>query len=298
MNDQTQLKALSRWIAGELEAGIALTDDVLNYLDATFGTQDLAAVLADADDGEIDSFLELLFYPDARLQLKYEARWGREIFTGQDQEAVIASLCAAPVVAGITVPGTQRKISVPVPDFASGSFVQRLNICWQPPDKLYQYIDQHCVDDDGLMTRVQLRNARLNWHETQISLVGRYLPLQQAGYETFTSDLEFLISIISEMTLGDDPYAFLAGKKFFYFKSLCSAEDFERRRQSSNMEIMMMSGARSAHGSIDQWRQFMRQIDRICQALFGRTQFFQQPDSHCIDLQDGLNMQDITRFLS
>lgn len=298
MIDQTQHKALSRWITGELEDGIGLTDDVLNYLDATFGTEDLSSVLADADDSEVDSLLELIFYPDVTLQLRYEARWGREIFTENDRETVMALLCAAPVVAGITLPGTQQKISIPVPTFASRSFVQRMNICWQPPAELAQAIEKHCTEDDGLMTRVQLRNARLNWHEAQISLMNRYLSLLPTEYETFASDLDFLISILSELTCGGDSYTFLIDKKFFYFQSLCSAEDYERKRMSSNMEIMMMSGARSAHGSIDQWRQFMRRIDRICQALFGRTQFFQQPDSHCVDLQNGLNMQDVTRLLS
>jgi hypothetical protein len=297
MNDLTQHKALSRWIAGELEDGIALTDDVLSYLEATFGTHDLSSVLVDADGSEIDSLLELLFYPDAMLQMRYEARWGRKIFTEQDLEGVIASLCALHLVAEVALPETQEKIFVPVPDFASRSFAQRMNICWQPPVKLAQAIDQHCIGDDGLMARVQLRNARLNWHDAQISLMNRFLSLLSTDYETFSSDLGFLISILSELAVESDPYNFLIGKKFFYFQSLCSAEDFERKRLSSNMEIMMMAGARSAHGSISQWRQFMRRIDRICQALFGRTQFFKQPDSHCVDLQNGLNIQDVTRLL-
>jgi hypothetical protein len=298
MNDQTRRKALRRWITGELKDGIALTDDLLNFLDATFGTYDLSSVLAHADSSDIDSLLELLFYPDTKLQMRFEARWGQELFTEQDLEVVIVSLCALPLVARISLPQTQEKISVPVPAFASRSFVQRLNICWQPPVKLIQAMDKHCVDDGGLMARVQLRNARLKWHDAQISLVTRFLPLLSKDYETFTSDLGFLISILSELAVDGDPFNFLIGKKFFYFQSLCSAEDFERKRLSSNMEIMMMAGARSAHGSICQWRQFMRRIDRICRALFGRTQFFQQPDSHCVDFQNGLNIRNVTRLLS
>lgn len=298
MNSQTLQMTLCRWIAGELEEGIALADDVLNYLEATFGTRDLSSVFADADGSEIDSLLELLFYPDADLQMRYEARWGREFFSEQDKEVVIASLCAIPLIARVALPDTPKKISVPVPDFASRSFVQRLNICWQPPVKLAQAMGEHCVGDDGLMARVQLRNARLDWNDAQVALVIRFLSLLSADYETFATDLGFLIAILSELALESDPYNFLIGKKFFYFQSLCSAEDFERKRLSSNMEIMMMAGARSAHGSIGQWRQFMRRIDRICQALFGRTQFFQQPDSHCVDLQNGLNIEDVTRLLS
>jgi hypothetical protein len=47
---------------------------------------------------------------------------------------------------------------------------------------------------------------------------------------------------------------------------------------------MMLQGNRAAHGGIAQWRIQMQQVDRICQTLFGRTQFFQQPDARSIDL--------------
>jgi hypothetical protein len=49
------------------------------------------------------------------------------------------------------------------------------------------------------------------------------------------------------------------------------------------MEIMMLQGNRAAHGSISQWRLKMQHIDRICQVVFGRTQFFQQPNAQSID---------------
>lgn len=298
MTDQTKQMALSRWICNELKDGISLTQDVLIYLDATFGTRDLPSVLADADAGEIDSLLELLFFPDTALQVRYEARWAREHFSEQDKDAVIELLCTALVEADIRLPDTGLHIFIPVPAFILRTFVERLNICWQPSARLAQAVDLNCPDEIGLKTRVQLRNARLAWHEDHISLICLFLSQMAAQSETFESDLDFLISILSEMTAGSDPFAFLIGKKFFYFQSLCKAEDYESKRLSSNMEIMMMAGARSAHGSIDQWRQSMRRIDRICQALFGRTQFFQQPDSQCIDLQNGLNMQDVVRKLS
>jgi hypothetical protein len=190
------------------------------------------------------------------------------------------------------------EVSLAVPSFACRTFVERLNICRQPPEQLAQLLDADDLDDMELAIRVQLRNAGLSWHQDQVALIHLFLTRMQSSSPAIESDLAFLISILPELASGGDAYAFLIAKKFFYFQSLCRAEDFERKRMASNMEIMMMSGARSAHGSIHEWRQCMRRIDRICQALFGRTQFFQQPDSQCIDLQDGLNMQDVVRKLS
>lgn len=216
------------------------------------------------------------------MQLAFEARWGREGFRAQDRDIVIEMLCAAPLIAEVGVPGMQHKCAVSVPAFVLQAFVQRLNVCRRPPRTLIHAIDQHCREGTGLAVRVLLRNAGLAWHQNHIALVEHFVARMSAQSETFHADLSFLISILSELSAGQDHYAFLVDKKFFYFSSLCSAEDYERKRRSSNMEIMMMQGARSIHTGIDEWRQCMRRIDRICRALFGRTEFFRQPDSQYI----------------
>jgi hypothetical protein len=242
--------------------------------------------------------MELLFYPDLELQERYEAQWGKEIFTEQDRDRIIEMLCDTPEVAEIVLPDTDVKISIPVPDFASRTFVQRLNICWHPPAQLLQLLNQKSFGEISVQTCVQLRNATIAWHENQVALISLFLAKMPAASETFASDLDFLISILSELAIDGDAYAFLIGKKLFYFKSLCSAEEYDRKRLTSNMEILMMSGNRSAHGSIEQWRQNMRSVDRICQTLFGRTQFFQQSENRCIDLHDGMNLSKVTGVLS
>ena len=277
MADPTRQMALTQWIRNELINGIVLTDDVLYFLEATFGTRDLPAVLVDADGCEIDSLMELLFFPDAALKERYEAHWGCELFSAQDQDRVIASLCGTPVVAQVSLPETDITVSIPVPMFAIRSFVERLNICWHPPDQL-------SLGEVEVKTRVQLRNARIAWNKDHVALVSLFLSKMPAA-DTSASDLDFLLSIVAEMPDYGDAYAFLIDKKYFYFKSLCNAEEFDRKRLISNMEILMLSGTRSAHGSIDEWRQYMRRVDRICQNLFGRTQFFHQPDHQGLDIK-------------
>jgi hypothetical protein len=301
MTVQSKQSALCRWLCDELKQGIVLTTDVRNYLDATFGSDDLAGVLAAADNSETDSLLDLLFYPDTALRLRFEMQWGQERFSDHDREAVIDMLRAASPWARVTLPGTNRKLPIAVPAFALQAFVQRLNICWQPCTQMADALNAWGPDEKGLRARVQLRNARLAWHANQVALVCRFLSHVEALSQTTDTDLAFLIAILSELVPGQDQYEFLVGKKFFYFQSLCRAEDFERKRQASNMEIMMMAGARSAHGSIDEWRHNMRRIDRICQALFGRTQFFQHPDSQSIDLPNSRSpdgLQNVVRILS
>jgi hypothetical protein len=298
MSDQRLQDALGRWLRRQLERGITIGEDVLDYLEATFGKRDLAAVVADEDASEVDSLLELLFYPDTGLQLKFEDRWGRESYSEGDRDAIVDGLCSDPPIAHLDLPDTGVTLTLPVPCFACRTFVDRLHICHKLHPNLDEVLEGLPKSENLLMTRVQLRNARLKWHDDQVVLMDKFLTRMPSPSRTFSTDLEYLISILAEMSKGDDGYGFLTGKKLFYFKALCNAEDFERKRAASNMEIMMMSGARSAHGSIEEWRRLMRRVDRICRAVYGRTEFFQQPDSRHIDLQENENIQDMIKRLS
>jgi hypothetical protein len=287
MTGKIQQTALARWLRDELIHGIVLTDDVVNYLEATFGTRDFSCVVADADGCEIDSLMELVFFPDEALQERYEARWGRQIVSEQDRDNIIAKLCQKPVLAHISLPSTDDTLTVSVPAFACRTFVERMNICRHPPEQLSKLLGQPSLRDVEIKVRVQLRNTAITWHNSQVSLICLYLTQMPVMAETFGPDLGFLLSIVSEMAEDVDAYGFLIDKKLFYFNSLCGAEDYERRRLASNMEIMMLSGARSVHGSIGQWRQWMQRIDRICQHLFGRTRFFHKPNHQYINFAPG-----------
>jgi hypothetical protein len=163
------------------------------------------------------------------------------------------------------------------PEFALASFVERLNITWQPHRPLVQALQNHPPDQRRLRLRVHLRNARIEWIPEQIELISRFLSKMPAESNDLDELLRFLTRLAPDLDEGVDLFDFLMGKKFICFQSLCKAEDYERKRQASNMETMMLQGARSAFGSIEQWRREMRQIDTISQTIFGQTQFFQQP---------------------
>jgi len=301
MNDHALQTALIQWIQGVFQEGLVLGAEVVHFMEATFGTRDLDAVLSETSDGEIDSLLELLCYPDRQLQARFESQWGHFAFTADDLAAVVDLLGATALRTDITSPDGTLLASIAIPPFALEAFVQRLKITWQPPPRLARALEQHHPDQRGLAVRVHLRNAGLAWHEDQSRLMELYLCKMPAESEHFENCLTFLISILSELVPGSGGYDFLIAKKFSYFQSLCRAEDFERKRQSSNMEIMILQGARAAHGSIEEWRRCMRRIDLICQALFDRTQFFQQPGEHCLEVENvdtARQIQDVMRLLS
>jgi hypothetical protein len=300
MTHQYLQNALAGWIRQQLQDGIELTDAVVRFMETTFGSADLALILSQRGDGEADSLLELLCYPDTKVQIHYESSWGDQGWTQQDLDAVIRILCDAPLRTAITSPSGRPLGTITLPPFALETFIRRLNITHCFPAQLAELTAQYADAERKWATRVHLRHAAIPWHKGQIDLVEQFLtkmPVQSASFEP---ELDFLISLLSELMPKMDAYEFLAAKKFSYFQSLCRAQDFERQRLASNMEILMLQGTRAACGSIAQWRRRMHHIDQICYAVFGRAPFFQQPVAHCLETNaTGIDqqIQDVMRLL-
>lgn len=273
---------LIQWIIDTLQAETPIGGDVLAYVRATFGNDDLAHIMAAADSADIDSLLDLIYYPDLTLQAHFEKNWGCVVYSPMDRAEIIARLSAESIISTIVCSVPPVKIEIPLPTWIFDVFVQRLNITWQPDVRIRHALERHLPPDRQIIIRIHLRNAgRLCEIGTarphQASLVSTFIEKMPWTSADVESGLLFLLTILAEFPEGQTPYDFLLSKKAHYFQCLCRAEDFERKRRTANMETLMLQGERAAHGSLDQWRGYMRQIDAICQALFGRTQFFGQP---------------------
>jgi hypothetical protein len=285
MTDPCLQNTLAGWISRQLRRGIVLTDAVARFMESTFGCDDPAHILSQTDDSEADSLLELLCYPDTKVQISFESRWGERSWTLEDLAAVIGILCAAPLQAPVTSPSGQPLETIALPPFALETFVRRLNITRCLPARLAEATARCARDDRKWATRVRLRHAALSWHEGQIELVARFLDKMPVESPAFDASLDFLISIMSELMPAMDAYEFLAAKKFMYFHALCRAQDFERQRLASNMETLILQGARAACGSIAEWRLQMQHIDLICRTLYGRAPFFHQPVAQNLEVE-------------
>jgi hypothetical protein len=268
---------LAQWVRRRLRSGIRLDGALLEAMVTTFGIADPEALLADCHSSEAASFLELLFYPDMLTKVAFERQWADRRLTRETEAAVLAELEKFPVTASIPVAGRRTPLSMQVPATAVAAFVRRLKVDWQPPPQLQEALD-HLGDAPCLLpVRAMLRHARAAWHPSHLRLVARLLAKIPGDADDFEECLAFTLSLLPELGSREDPFTFLAAKKRFFFQSLCKAEAFERQRRASNMEILIMRGERAAHGSIAQWQRHMRRIDRISEALYGRTRFFHRP---------------------
>jgi hypothetical protein len=277
--DETNAQQLARWIRKTLAAGVNAGEEIERYAQTTFGATDLTEILANTESSESDCLLELIFYPDTALCTEYENQWGHARFSDDDQQRILASLSEPAVTSTIQWDRGARRTTIELPASIPVLFVERLNITWRTPLSLVEALERHLPRHRRIRTQVCLRHApgAARWHPGQIDLIRTYIEKMPPASREYDTCLEFLLSILSELQPDQNHYEFLIGKKSFYFNALCKAEDFERKRRTTSMEILMLQGDRAAHGSIDQWRRSMRIIDAICNALYGRTRFFREP---------------------
>lgn len=262
-----------------MQTGIRLDHRLLAQMEATFGTVDPQTLLCHAHDCETASFFELLFFPGMVAKTDYESQWGDQRLPSPMVDRLVEALSARPLTAVIAVSGRDTPIVLEVPEFAISGFVRRLRIDWQPPPALDDLCRNLGRTSAALRARVLVRHARVRWHPNQTDLVKLLFNQIPLSADDFEAVLSFTLSLLPELAPDADPYAYLVDRKGLYFQSLGKAEAFERYRQANNMEILMLQGARAAHGSIDHWRQLMARIDRICIALFGRSHYFQPPET-------------------
>jgi hypothetical protein len=293
LNGRLLHTAFIQWIRSEFQKGLVLTADVRRFMESAFGTLDIEAVLKTAHDSETGPLLELLCFPDRGLRLRFESHWGDRTFTMGDQSAVIALLSGSPLNTVVKSTSGASLVSIEIPPFVLEAAVRRLRITWQPPPSLVRSLARLNPPEHRLVIRVFLRQARLPWYPEQLRLMELFLGKMPAESDGFEACLAFLISIMAELMPGCRIHDFLVEKKMFYFKALCRAENFERRRRSSNMEILMLQGARAAHGDVDTWQHGMQMIDTLCLTLFKRTRYFQRPGEERLNIERSPMQQQI-----
>jgi len=85
------------------------------------------------------------------------------------------------------------------------------------------------------------------------------------------SAYDFLLSFFEELEDDADLYRALIQKKRFYFQNLQKAERFSAQLNSSNMETLLLQGVRMPYINTAEARRRIGLIDRICYAVFGRS---------------------------
>jgi len=279
---------LAKAIRAIFQKGLVLSPDALHYIDSTFSTpslDEIRAILHDDFNCEKEPLLELIFFPDEALQVALEELLESCPYQKEDEANVLGKLFAEKLETTLVFPGRHNRLTLEVPRDAAAQFVSRLNIAKKIDPKLIAAIGRHIEDVHQKRFKVRLRNARSAFRREKVAFLCAFFEKMKADITTALDAMDFLLEFFDEMKDDTDIYRALMEKKRFYFQNRQKAVQSDELLQAQNIETLIFQGARIVHFDKHDARKKMQLIDRISQAVFGRTENLEQNPAD-VDLGD------------
>ena len=290
MEQNEKSEMLGEEIKAVISRGIDLSDDVVHYIDSTFSNPTIAelqAILTDNADCEGDTLMDLLFFPDETCQIQLEETLERCRPHKEDEDILVTYLCREPLHATFRFKDGRGTLKLQIPADMIHSFVTRLKIYKHLDTGLIAAIREYGDESNTNRFKVKIRNARFYPSEAKTEFLGRFFGQIGAGSNDIFECLDFILGFFDEIKADDDVYQALMAKKKFYFISLQKARKMEARIEKHNIETLLMQGERVVLIDKTDARKKMQIIDRISRALYGKTEYFEQPVSDETQIEIG-----------
>lgn len=270
--------------AGKIEEvfqrGFSLDSKVLHYIDSTFSNPsatEIEKILTGESDFEKETLLKLIFFPDESIQFLLEEFLEQADIGKEDVGRIIGYLSAREIQTKIIFPDERGAIKVPVPPVLLGEFIDHLNMSVKLHDKLAEAVKCIAGDRSRTLAKVKIRNARKEIAGTRLDFLCLFFEKMGSEEESiFDECLESAVGILEEADDRSDIYHALSCKKAACFQSLINAERLEELLQKNNIETLLLQGVRPVSIDKDAVLRNMEIIDRICLAVFGKTEYYEK----------------------
>ena len=277
MKSENKNKQLAQKIIDILQSGLTLDADTLHYIDSTFSNPsigELEELLQDESSCETDSLIELLFFPDESVQMQLEEMLGETRHQKQDEQEIQDLVCTKAFQTRIHFPNDRGTLAMEVTPSSIAQFIMRLNLlrCLNP--KLSASIAEYVPLTFQTRCKVRLRNTKPITSQNKILFLQAFFEKLEIDSEESLDLLDFILTFLDECKDGQDMFKALMTKKRFYFQSLQKAKNLDIQLRKHNVETLLLRGKRVSYVDRADARKKILMIDRICLAVFGKTEFF------------------------
>jgi len=258
---------LSKHILSLFHDGITISADVIDYIDSTFGCpslEELSEIFIDNKNCERDSLLELIFYPDEKIQMQFEEILESSTFQKKDKEKVEASLLSVNYEAILLFSGDKKKLRLFVPQHVVKKFIQRLNIYKKTDSRILEAVNAYVRVSDISLVKVKLRNRRFNETENKINFFYMFLKSNIPAGSIFFECLDFIIEFFDELKEDKNIFDSLTQKKIFLSNSIKKTKKLADQIKGKNFEILMSQNIRMPSINIAEYKKQIEIVDLIC----------------------------------
>jgi len=303
MKPEDKCELIADEIKKILSTGIDLSDDVVHYIDSTFSNptvKELESILADDANCEKDSLMELLFFPGESMQVQLEETLERYRPGNEDGKKILAYLCRDSLPVTFRFEDDRGALKLQIPADVIRQFLLRLKISKHLEANLIESICNYGDEQNINRFKVKIRNSRFSPSNSKTGFLCRFFEKIGSRSQDIFECLDFVLEFLDEIKKDTDILPALMAKKKFYFISLQKAQKMDARLEKYNIETLMAQGERVALIDQTDARRKMRIIDRISRAVFGKTEFFEQPvsDDRQIEIGSAEDIKSIVKNFS
>ena len=280
MRTEKKCELLAEEIKKILSRGIDLGEDVVHYIDSTFSNptvKELQAILADDSNCEGDTLMELLFFPGESIQIGLEEILERCKPQKGDDDKITNYLCQEPLRVTFRFEDDRGAFNLQIPEDVIRQFLVRLKITKHLDANLIESIHNYGDAQNINRFKIKIRNSRFSPSDSKTGFLCSFFDKIGSGSNDIFECLEFVLEFLDEIKKDGDIYQALMAKKKFYFISLQKAKKMDARIEKHNIETLLMQGERMALIDKVDARKKMQIIDRISRAIFGKTEYLEQP---------------------
>ncbi len=255
------------------QAGLTLSKEVVHYIDSTFlnpSAKELEAILTKKNTCDIDALVELIFFPDEKIQAVLENLLEANHYNRTDEKIMLNCLLAKQIQTKIIFPDNRGEVAVCPSHPELSRFISRLNISKKLDKRVLGAINSNIFkEEEAILTRVKLRNARVEYTEDKILFLCAFFENVISKTDVFFKDLDYILGFLSESSVATEIFKSLMQNKKSHVKNLQTAKKFEGLLKKNNIETLMLQRTGMPYISVDEEKEKIEIIDRISLLVFG-----------------------------
>ena len=270
----TTLSDVAAAIVDILEQGLPQDAAVVHFIASTHGDlpgQALAALVADSDDPQAASLLELLLFPGPAAALALEDVLGQAGLEACDLPALAQAVMAGAPRAVALMPDGSR-IPLPLSLESVRRLIDRLAPHRNLPAKLRARLETQ-LPDRARELAVAARQTGPDWTPAAVAFAGTLLDKLPPGAPDTAQTAQtvrFALRFLADLPTGNLPLPALFARRNQLAAQLRRAAQQEEALARSNYETLILSGNRLPYLHAPDIARELGQADAIIRAVTGR----------------------------
>ena len=285
MDTDGRCEKLARAVCRQLEKGLFPGEKTMGFIDSTFSSptaEEIAAIMADPDNSEREVLVQVLFFPEEKLQKQLEPLIQASAIDESDLTVLVDQVKQKMANIAIHLPDDRGCFDLAfepgIPDMqelgelALSHFVFHLNCPRKIPATVLSAVAEHVPECRHLATWVRLRNARFDFTEKNILWLTDLFAASYKFSGMYLDILDFALAFTDGLAADTDICAALMARKRQYAKAVRQNTEFEAQIQKANMETLIMQGKRGSGMGTAAAEKKMAMIDRMAYGIYGNTE--------------------------